>query len=304
VGPSSAFCIALAKVYIVAGPTASGKSALAKKLAQEKNGVILNGDSLQVYRGLEILTDQPSPEDQKEFPHRLYGFLDPGATWSAGKWISLLLPEIEAILKGGRTPIVVGGTGLYLKTLSMGMSPLPPVDPEVRKGLQAEERSQDSLYDELQTIDPELAGRIDPHDSQRTLRGLEVFHGTGKPLSFWQSQKPIRHPYEFEKILLMPPKEEVELRVIGRLEDMLAKGVLEEVSRVLALSPSVTAMKAIGLRELGSYLNGECSLDEAKKLILFHTRQYAKRQRTWFRHQFEVGEGALTLAPTRLGKRF
>jgi len=273
------------KVYIIAGPTASGKSTLAKKLAQEKNGVILNGDSLQVYRGLEILTAQPSLEDQKEVPHRLYGFLDPQATWSAGKWISLVLPEIEGILKEGRAPIVVGGTGLYLKTLSMGISPLPPVDPDVRKSLQAQTRSQDSFYDELQTIDPELAARIDPHDRQRTLRGLEVFHGTGKPLSFWQSQKPAPSPYEFEKILLMLSKEDLELRIIARLENMLERGVLQEASRFLARSPSVTAMKAIGLREFGSYLNGECSLDEAKELILVHTRQYAKRQRTWFRHQ-------------------
>ena len=292
--PSSVFCIALGKVLIVAGPTASGKSALAKRLAQEKNGVILNGDSLQVYRGLEVLTDQPSLEDQKELPHRLYGFLDPQKTWSAGKWISLLLPEIEGILKEGRTPIVVGGTGLYLKTLSEGMSPLPTVDPDIRKKLQAQARSQDSLYDELQTVDPELAARIDPHDGQRTLRGLEVFFGTGKPLSYWQSQKPTPYPYEFEKILLMPPKEELERRIMARLENMLEKGVLEEISRVLALSPSATAMKAIGLREFGSYLQGKCSLDEAKELIVFHTRQYAKRQRTWFRHQFggDMGEGS------------
>jgi tRNA dimethylallyltransferase len=290
VGPSSAFCIALAKVLIVAGPTASGKSAFAKRLAQGKNGVILNGDSLQVYHGLEILTDQPSPEDQKEFPHRLYGFLDPHQTWSAGKWISLLLPEVEAILKEGRTPIVVGGTGLYLKALSEGISPLPPVDPDVRKELQAQGQTQDSLYDELQTIDPELAARIDRHDRQRTLRGLEVFHGTGKPLSFWQSQKPIQPPYEFEKILLMPQKEELERRMRTRLENMLEKGVLKEVSHVLSSSPSTTALKAIGLREFGSYLDGRCSLDEAKELILIHTRQYAKRQRTWFRHQFKTGQ--------------
>jgi len=277
-------------VVIVAGPTASGKSALAKKLAQEKNGVILNGDSLQVYSGLEILTAQPTVEDQKALPHLLYGFLDPETTWSAGKWISLVLPEIEKILKEGRTPIVVGGTGLYLKALSEGMSPLPSIDPSVRKGLQTQGRSQESLYDELHAIDPELAARIDSNDQQRTLRGLEIFHGTGKPLSYWQSQKPTPPSYEFEKILLMPPKEELEVRIIARLEDMLAKGVLEEVSHFLALSASVTAMKAIGLREFGTYLKGECSLDEAKELILIHTRQYAKRQRTWFRHQFGVGE--------------
>ncbi len=276
------------KVFIVAGPTASGKSNFAKKLAEEKNGVILNGDSLQVYHGLEILTAQPSVQEQQEIPHRLYGFLEPYETWSVGKWISLLIPEIEKILREGQTPIVVGGTGLYLKALSGGMSPLPTVDSQIRKNLQTQSRPQDSLYVELQTVDPALAARIDPHDQQRTLRGLEVFYGTGKPLSFWQSQKPTPPPYEFQKILLMPSREELDLRIRARLEGMLEQGVLEEVSRALALSLSTTALKAIGLREFGAYLQGHSSLEKAKDLIFLHTRQYAKRQRTWFRHQFKA----------------
>ncbi len=280
----------MGKVFIIAGPTASGKSAFTKRLAQEKNGVILNGDSLQVYRGLEILTDQPSVEDKREVPHRLYGFLEPHHTCSVGKWISLLVPEIGKILKEGHTPIVVGGTGLYLKALSEGITPIPSVDPTIRKNLQDQRRSQDSLYAELQAIDSKLAAHIDPQDQQRTLRGLEVFYGTGKRLSIWQSQKPPPSPYKFKKILLMPAKEELELRITARLERMLEKGVLEEVSRILELSPSVTALKAIGLREFGAFLQGQYSLEEAKEQILFHTRQYAKRQRTWFRHQFKADE--------------
>jgi len=274
---------------VVAGPTASGKSAFAYRLAQEKDGVILNGDSVQVYRGLETLTAQPSFEEQKEIPHRLYGFLDPCETFSAGKWRVLILSEIGKIHKEGRLPIIVGGTGLYLKALLEGISHMPSVDPSVRKELQNSGRSQESLCTELQKVDPELAERINPNDQQRMLRGLEVFYGTGKPLSYWQSQKPARLPYEFEKILLMPSKEELQVRIESRLNEMFEKGVLEEVTKVLSLSPSPNALKAIGLRELGSFLEGHCSLEEAKELTLIHTRQYAKRQRTWFRHQFKAG---------------
>ncbi len=286
-GPSSAFCIVLDKIFVIAGPTASGKSAFAQKLAKEQKGTILNADSLQVYQGLEILTAQPSFEDQRNIPHRLYGFLDPRETCSAGKWVTLVLIEIENIKKEGRQPIIVGGTGLYLKTLLEGISPLPAVDPYHRKALQDQNRSQGSLYTELQAVDPEFAKRIHPHDSQRTLRGLEIFYGTGKSLSFWQSQKSIALPYKFENILLMPSKEELDIRMRERLEIMIHKGVLDEVARVLALSPSPSALKAIGLREFQSFLQGRCSFEDAKALTLLHTRQYAKRQRTWFRHQFK-----------------
>jgi tRNA dimethylallyltransferase len=280
-------CIALAKVLIVAGPTASGKSAFAQKRALDTNGVILNADSLQIYRGLEILTAQPTLEDQQEIPHRLYGFLDPRETCSAGIWRALILPEIEKIQEEGGLPIVVGGTGLYLKALLEGISPIPDVDPRVRQELEGRQDSQEEFYTELQRVDPQFAVRIDPQDRQRTLRGLEVWYGTGKPLSFWHSQKSTAPAWEFEKILLMPSKEELLRRIEQRLEDMLEKGVLDEVARVLALSPSANALKAIGLREFGAYLQGRCSLGEAKEITLLHTRQYAKRQRTWFRHQFK-----------------
>lgn len=275
-------------MVIVAGPTASGKSSLAFQLAQERNGVILNGDSLQVYRGLEILTAQPSLEHQQKIPHHLYGFLDPKATYSVGKWRELAISEINQIHESGKLPIVVGGTGLYLKSLLEGMVAIPPLDPEVRKELEVQGRSQEALYAELEKVDPDLATRINPHDKQRTLRGLEVFYGTGKPLSFWQSQKPEVLPYEFEKILLMPSREEEEERIAKRLEGMLECGVLEEIKAFLSQSPSLTAMKAIGLREFGAFLNGECAFEQAKELTFFHTRQYAKRQRTWFRHQFKA----------------
>jgi tRNA dimethylallyltransferase len=284
------YCIALTKVIIVAGPTASGKSAFAKRLAQDKKGVILNGDSLQIYQGLEILTAQPSLEDQRELPHRLYGFLEPQETCSAGRWLSYSLPEIQKAHAENRVPIVVGGTGLYLKALIEGVSAIPPINPALRKKLQDQEGSQEDLYRELQAVDSVLALRINPQDRQRALRGLEVFYGTGKPLSVWQCQKPPLSPYQFEKILLMPSKEELQVCIAHRLEEMLRKGLLEEITAILARSPSSNVMKAIGLREFGAFLKGHHSFEEAKELTLIHTRQYAKRQMTWFRHQFKADQ--------------
>ncbi|MBA3813915.1 MAG: tRNA (adenosine(37)-N6)-dimethylallyltransferase MiaA [Alphaproteobacteria bacterium] len=276
------------KVVVIGGPTASGKSALATQIAQEKGGAILNGDSLQVYAGLEILTDQPSYELQGEIPHRLYGFLDPTQPYSAGMWLAHVLKEIEECHQKGLLPIVVGGTGLYLRTLLEGITPIPSIDPHIREYLLTRDSAtQEILYHELQARDSLLAARIHPHDRQRTLRGLEVFYGTGKPLSFWQTQKPQPYPYEFDTILCMPSKEDHRAKIAERIEGMLVKGVLEEIKAVLSLRPSSTAMKAIGLRELGAYLEGKCSLEEAKELTFIHTCQYAKRQRTWFRHQFK-----------------
>jgi tRNA dimethylallyltransferase len=277
---------ALAKVVVVAGPTASGKSLHAYQLAKEHGGVILNGDSLQVYSGLEILTAHPSVESTQSLPHRLYGVVKPSETFSVGQWLELVMAEIQKAHHVGKLPIVVGGTGFYLKALLEGVSPIPPSDPCVRQKLEEREESQHILYQELQTIDPALSARIDPFDRQRTLRGLEVFYGTGRPLSFWQSQKPLPPPYDFEKILLMPSKEELNERIERRLEDMFTQGVLDEVERLSSHTLVEGVAKAIGFRELKAYLEGRCSLREAKDLTLIHTRQYAKRQRTWFRHQW------------------
>lgn len=275
----------MAKVLIIAGPTACGKSAYAYKIAKEKKGVILNADSLQVYESLEILTAHPPPHHKKHIPHFLYGFLPLSGVCSAGKWVSLALPIIENAHQQGKLPIVVGGTGLYLKGLLEGFSSIPDVAPSVREQLK---NSSDDLYAKLITVDPSLAKRIHPHDHQRILRGLEVFYGTGKPLSFWQAQKPTSPPFDFEKILFMPSMKKLEPRFSERLEYMVKKGVLEEVSRALSCSPSPSALKAIGMREFGAYLKGECSLERAKELTLIHTRQYAKRQRTWFRSTFKA----------------
>lgn len=287
-GQSSAFSIVLGKVVVIGGPTGSGKSALAYQLAKEKNGIVLNGDSLQVYAGLEILTDQPSLQAQRAIPHRLYGFVDPTENFSVGLWLSFILKEIEECLQLGRLPIVVGGTGLYLRTLLQGITPIPALPPHIRQELEERHSTQEALYHDLQAVDEVWSTRIHPHDRQRTLRGLEVFYGTGIPLSAWQTKKPEPLPYDFESILVMPSKEDLRTKIAGRIEKMVEKGVLEEIAAILPLPPSPTAMKAIGLREFGAFLEGQCSLEEAKKLTFIHTCQYAKRQRTWFRHQFKI----------------
>lgn len=280
----SAFCIALGKVLLIGGPTASGKSDLALEKAKTLDGVIINGDSLQVYRGLEILTAQPSPQEYQEVHHHLYSFLDPSQTFSVGKWLPLVMSEIEAALKNNKLPIVVGGTGLYLKSLRDGISMIPSIDPQIRKQLKY---SQEENYAELKKVDPLLAGRLSPQDRQRTQRGLEVFYGTGKPLSFWQAQKPLPSAYEFETYLFMPNKQELENRITLRLHKMLERGVLDEISHIRLSSLSSQARKAIGFQEFEAYLKGEISFEDAFELTLIHTRQYAKRQLTWFRHQFK-----------------
>lgn len=280
---SSVLFIALDKIIVIAGATATGKSQLAHQIAYEKGGVILNADSLQVYSSLEILTDQPSLEDQKAIPHRLYGFVEPAQTFDVGSWLNLVTLEIKSAQQNNLIPIVVGGTGFYLKSLMEGISYCPPIDPSIRKDLESRE---DSLYSDLQTKDPSLASKLQPNDHQRILRALEVYYGTGKPLSYWQSQKPDPSPYEFEKILVSRSTEETNQRIESRIEAMFQRDVIEEARQALQQNPSETALKAIGLRELQGYFQNQYSLEEAKELMIVHTRQYAKRQRTWFRHQF------------------
>lgn len=273
----------LLKVKIYAGPTASGKSAAAHGFAQSHDGIILNGDSLQVYQGLEILTAQPSLQEQKEIPHHLYGFLDPATSCSVGRWLPLVLAEIEKAHASGQVPCVVGGTGLYLKALREGLSPLPSIPLQIREDLQREGRPLAALYADLQRVDPALALRLNPHDQQRILRGLEVFYGTGTALSVWQAQPASPPAYDFEIVLFNPLVEALEKCMAQRLETMILQGVVEEIAHARARSLSVNAQKAIGFMEFSAYIEGKCSLQDAKNFTLLHTRQYAKRQRTWFR---------------------
>lgn len=283
-------------IVVIAGPTASGKSTFALEFAGKHNGVIINSDSVQVYKDLKILSSRPSSEDLLKVPHKLYGFLDAHETCSAGIWRSLVLKEIQECYQQGKLPIIVGGTGLYLKILIEGLSPIPQIEENIR--ILAREKAKnegiESLYNELLELDPVIAMRLKPTDSQRVVRAWEVIKATGIPLSEWQRKcsEPSLHHQEkiFTNILLFPPRDKVNLRANDRLDKMLKDGALEEVKNILEknIDPTLTIYKAIGVRDFAAYLQKEVSLEEALARAKIATHQYIKRQYTWFRTQFKA----------------
>ena len=278
-------------VLIVAGPTASGKSALALAVAAEFNGVVINADSMQVYRELRILTARPSPEDEARAPHRLYGVLSAAERCSAGRWRDMALAEIAAARGAGRLAIVCGGTGLYLRALVEGLSPIPDIPAAIRAPLMARLQAEGAaaLHAELGARDPGLAARLDPGDSQRILRALEVLDATGRSLADWQAGPPEGPPHRlrFATLLLMPPRDALYAACDRRLGEMLTAGALDEVRQLnaMGLAPSLPAMRAVGVREFSDFLAGNCDLQAALAAARQATRRYAKRQMTWFRHQ-------------------
>ncbi len=276
-------------ILIVCGATASGKSALALKLAKERGGVIINADSQQLYAELRILTARPSPEEEAQAPHRLYGILPATESASAGVWLRYAKMEIDWALSQGLTPILVGGTGMYLKALTEGIAHIPDVPPELRAQAKAdlEAMGGEAFLARLQAIDPET--RIRPSDTQRLIRAYEVWLATARPLTQWQRQgKEAPYPKErFEVIRVELPREELYVRIDRRARAMIEAGAVEEVRALLALRlpPDLPAMRIIGVPELREYLEGRAALEEAIALMQQHTRNYAKRQLTWFRHQ-------------------
>jgi len=283
--------IARQPVLIVAGPTASGKSALALAVAETFGGTVINADSMQIYRELRILTARPGPEDEARAPHRLYGVLPASERCSAGRWREMALAEIAAAHDAGRLPIVCGGTGLYLRALTEGLSPMPDVPKEIRAFFSARlaDEGAAALHQELAALDPEMAARLDERDSQRILRALEVLEATGRSLAEWQAgpaDSPPEH-LRFATILLAPPREALYAACDRRLEVMLESGALDEVRRLTAmgLDPTLPAMKALGVREFATHLAGNAELSSALDAARTMTRRYAKRQMTWFRHQ-------------------
>jgi tRNA dimethylallyltransferase len=278
-------------VLIVAGPTASGKSALALAVAEAFGGVVINADSMQVYRDLAILTARPGPEEEARAPHRLYGILPASDRCSAGRWRSLALAEIDAAHKADLLPIVCGGTGLYIRALTHGLSPMPDVPEEVRDALKGrlEKEGPASLHAELAQRDPAMATRLQPSDSQRVVRALEILEATGRSLLDWQTGPAESPPgdFLFRTILLMPPREALYANCDRRLEAMLEAGALDEVRRLadLHLDASLPAMKALGVGEFAAHLAGERDRAEALSAAQQATRRYAKRQMTWFRNQ-------------------
>lgn len=281
-------------ILVVAGPTASGKSALALALAERFQGTVINADSMQVYRDLRILTARPGPDDEARAPHRLYGILDGAARGSVAWWRDMALQAIADTIASGRLPILVGGTGMYLRSLFDGLAQVPPVPARLRAEVRTRAAAEGNagLHAWLGQLDPEGAERLRPGDGQRLARALEVILATGRPLRLWQAdaQDPgLPNPVAW--ILLQPPRGPLYERINSRFRGMLAAGALEEaraVSRRDDLPADAPMLKAHGLPELRRHLAGEISLDEACRIAQANTRHYAKRQTTWFRHQVEA----------------
>lgn len=278
------------EVFLIAGPTASGKSALALRLAEATGGEIVNADALQIYRDLRVLTARPSPSEEARAPHHLFGIADAAEAWSVGRWLAAALPTLEQIRARGRSAVMVGGTGLYFKALTEGLADIPAVPASVREttGALYDRLGEAGFRDELRRRDPAAEGRIYPGDRQRLVRALEVHEATGTPLSEWQAATaPPLEPGIWQAAALEPPREALYARCDARLQSMLGEGALDEVRALVArgLDPQLPAMKAVGLRELARHLSGELTLAEALALAQRETRRYAKRQTTWMRGQ-------------------
>jgi tRNA dimethylallyltransferase len=276
---------------LIAGPTASGKSALALELAQATGGVIINTDSMQVYRDLRVLTARPTREEDAMVPHRLYGHVDAAVNFSAGAWVSDAAAVLSEIRAQHRVAIFAGGSGLYFKALTRGLSAVPPVPSEVREGVRArlERDGVEALHAELAQRDPSSAERLKPRDRTRIARALEVVEATGRSLTDWHRDglPPLLPRGSFGALFLEPDRDALYARIDARFDAMLKAGAMEEVAALAArrLDPLLPAMKAHGVPALIRHLRGEVTLDEAAKIGRADTRHYAKRQFTWFRHQ-------------------
>ena len=282
-----------APIILIVGPTASGKSSLALRIAEKMRGDVINADSMQVYRELRILTARPSEEDESRVPHFLYGCCPIEKPFSVADWCAVAFAQIERSREAGRTPIVVGGTGLYFKALLEGLAETPSIPDDVRREVRAtlEEKGSAALHGELAEGDPVLAARLDPSDRQRISRGLEVFRATGRPLSDWQ-ELPTKGPLteankagNICKVAFLPPREWVNQRCESRFDMMIEAGAIDEVAALSNPQGDLPALKALGVPQLAAFLAGALSRDEAIERTVIATRQYAKRQYTWIRHQ-------------------
>jgi tRNA dimethylallyltransferase len=273
---------------IVAGPTASGKSALAMELTERCDGTIINADAMQVYRELRVLTARPTIEEERRVPHALYGIRPAAEPGSVAWWRGGALAEMDRAREAGRLPILTGGTGLYLAALTRGLAAIPDPGPAARD--EARRLLKDigpaALHTRLAEADPEAAARLRPTDSQRIARAWEIWRGTGRSLTSWQALAGQPAPWRFAAILIDPPRTELRAAIASRLTGMLTEGAIEEVRALLALGldPALPAMRAHGVPEVASYLRGNFTLPETARRIELVTGQYTKRQATWFRH--------------------
>ena len=283
---------ARARPILIAGPTASGKSALALRLAEETGGVIVNADAIQVYAEIAILTARPDAAEVARAPHRLYGHVPASDAYSVQRWLADVGPVLTELAAAGRPPILVGGTGLYLTALTEGLSPVPAIDPAIRARWRtaAADLGAEALHRELAARDPVMAARLRPSDPQRIVRALEVIDATGRSLADWQREvgPPLVPLAAARALVVAPDRAALRQRIERRFGAMLAAGALEEARAVaaLGLDPALPAMKALGLRPLLAHLAGEMTLDAAIAAAVADTRRYARRQETWFRNRF------------------
>ncbi len=279
----------LPKVALIAGPTASGKSALALRLAEKHNGAIINADSAQVYRDVRIVTARPSPDEEARAPHRLFGHVDAADTdYSAARWAAEAREAIDVTVATGSLPILVGGTGLYLRTLIDGIAPVPPIDPTIRAEVRAMNLAD--AWAALTAVDRAAAARLNPADTTRIMRALEVARSTGRPISDWRERREggIGERIALAAMILLPPREWLNERIDRRFAGMVDSGALEEVAALIAREDvplDAPIRRAIGMPELAAAALGEIPLADAIARASLATRQYAKRQYTWFRNQ-------------------
>ena len=272
---------------LIAGPTASGKSALASTLAEQVGGVVINADSAQVYRDLRLVSARPAPDEEGRAPHRLYGYRDSEDICSAADWAADAKAEIHAAHRAGRLPILCGGTGLYIRTLIEGIAPVPEIDPGVRTAIRG--MTADEAHSALVSEDREAARRLKPGDTTRTRRALEVVRSTGRTLKTWQAEKAggIGAEVTLRPLILLPPRAWLHERCDQRFEKIFSDEGIEEVGLLLErrLPTLAPVMRAIGVPEIARYLRGDLTRDQALEAGRIATRQYAKRQYTWFRRQ-------------------
>jgi tRNA dimethylallyltransferase len=279
------------KPVLIAGPTASGKSALALALAERFGGTVINTDSMQVYRDLRIITARPTPEEEARVPHRLYGHVDASVNFSAGAWVADAASALAEARALDSLPIFIGGSGLYFKALTQGLSAVPPIPAEIREAVRArlDRDGVEALHAELARRDGVSAERLKPRDRSRIARALEVVEATGRSLADWHRDglPALLPPGAFSALFLAPEREALYARIDARFATMLETGALEEVAALEArgLDPLLPAMKAHGVPALIRHLRGELTLEEASAIGRADTRHYAKRQFTWFRHQ-------------------
>ena len=277
------------KIILLSGPTATGKSSLALKIAETIGAEIINADSIQLYRDLSILTARPNTENEK-IKHHCYGFLNGDVNWSVGKWINEVKKIINDIIERKKVPIIVGGTGFYFKAITDGLSPIPDIDKSIRLEIESEleKNGLEKLYKKLNIIDVDASERINPNDKQRIMRALEVYEGTKKKISdFWlMDRKKIINQFSIN-FKIDADRDWIYKNCDLRVDNMFKNGVIEEVEHLLNKNYSATSpiMKAIGVNEIKSFLNNEISIDRASELIKFKTHHYAKIQITWMNNQ-------------------